>query len=93
MQLSHVLRQANAGLQMPWRDEALEVMAEHLGVRQTNHPPLEQHPSDSIVTFGSVHRQGVALEQYRQEMQALEAREKAQAEAEAEAEAEELARL
>ena len=35
VQLSHVLRQANAGLQMPWRDEALEVMAEHLGVRQT----------------------------------------------------------
>ena len=35
MQLSHVLRQANAGLEMPWRDEALEVMAEHLGVRQT----------------------------------------------------------
>ena len=42
-----------------------------------------------------LHLQGVALEQYRQEMQALEAREKAQAEAEAEAEeeAEELARL
>ena len=40
MQLSHVLRQANAGLQMPWRDEALEVMAEHLGVQQTNFSPL-----------------------------------------------------
>ena len=42
-----------------------------------------------------MHRQGVALEQYRVEMHALEAREKAQAEAEAEAEeeAEELARL
>ena len=40
VQLSHVLRQANAGLQMPWRDEALEVMAEHLGVRQTNHSLL-----------------------------------------------------
>ena len=65
MQLSHVLRQANAGVQMPWRDEAFEVMAEHLG--------------------------GVALEQYREEMQALEARERALAEAKAEHE--ELARL
>ena len=50
---------------MPWRDEAFEVMAEHLG--------------------------GVALEQYREEMQALEARERALAEAKAEHE--ELARL
>lgn len=31
MQLSHVLKRANAGEEMPWRDDSLQIMAEHLG--------------------------------------------------------------
>jgi hypothetical protein len=32
VQLSHVLKRANAGEEMPWRDDSLQIMAEHLNL-------------------------------------------------------------